>query len=227
MNLKFVALSALTLLSITSSASAQNQNREDAKQEVRLAAEQALRAVDRSTVSTGELLRARDQIRAAIETLNATTVNVGGYACLSRDNNSWAPYVVGRERSDGKYDKLADLVFQEADMCTYQLRVSIKAIGKKFLCASADRDGRSPYAVYTIDEMNLATQKIGTYADMLTCMSAYKDGQFRTDYIKSCKSRDNDGRSPFVVFRLNRDGSSAVIGNSTYNDFFACMQSLM
>lgn len=184
--------------------------------------------VDHGQHDRRSLTRLDRQLRKALSTLQGGSVpptpQMPSLLCIARDNDGRNPYVLGvRDSRTLRTDRVSRTNMGNLATCK---RVIANAIIKRDMvltCVTRDDDGKTPWAIALIKNGQVS-KKLRAIGSLNDCIRTLSESLLTRRAMRTCTSRDDDGRSPFVttVLDLNngssfKEGSFSSI-NSCLND---------
>lgn len=94
--------------------------------------------------------------------------------------------------------------------------------GQSLTCVSRDNDGRGPYVLAIREGINVRRLSGTTVNSTNECQRMADTIRYVEGRALLCVSRDNDGRSPWSMAMLGRQGEIVKINYTTTNNFQEC-----
>jgi hypothetical protein len=153
----------------------------------------------------------------------------GRFVCASKDNDGNAPFIATFEKNPVSVVKFPNVVFGSMYDCESSLQRSrtFRTMGVTYACASKDNDGRSPFSIHSMDTKNGVSVSLPSSAeeDLGACNLAVNDMKEYADGVGYCGSKDNDGRSPWSLTIIFRNGT-AHPRDESFNSYSSCAAKL-
>ena len=188
--------------------------------------------LDNTDASDQELKNARKHLRQSLNILIGRDDRQPNprftYTCVPKDDDGRNPYSLAAKNTDTLITtKIPGIVFATKTSCTAAISKKrvLKNNSETIICAPTDRDGRSPYSIFTVSNLT-ATKLSMTYLSNRSCATAIADGIETRSVFGTCAPKDNDGRAPWVAFLYNFSSKSVSKNGAIFNNYTSCRASL-
>ncbi|NCN27774.1 hypothetical protein GW915_09380 [bacterium] len=147
--------------------------------------------------------------------------------CVSRDDDGRAPYMIGVKEDLVTIKKVSKTVIQDKEDCEQIVEKARLARMGTLVCGTRDNDGRSPFILLLLDTKNAVARSLAYSATSSKeqCLAQLNDAVIYRESFGFCGSRDNDGRAPWSIVLVDKDGQTRK-GNDTYSSYEECANNI-
>ncbi len=143
--------------------------------------------------------------------------------CMSRDGDNRSPYAIGIQNTLDLSVIKTNIIYTKESDCQSIVKSPFQVKDVVYVCGSRDKDGMSPYSIYTINN-NSSTQLKLTYDSVVSCQTSLARSKITPQVLGVCASRDNDGKSPWSFFTINHQTNAVSKIDITYPSLDECQQ---
>jgi hypothetical protein len=179
------------------------------------------------TLTIDQRTKIEDQIKMIRKTLNNSR-SQGAYACVSRNNDGRSPFMLAS--SNGiKMQKIQGTLYQKSADCQaadYSIRILPTT---SLACTSRDQDGRGPWIMGLLNEKNQFVRLDNAVAlNLADCLKLEQDLVLQEDQTTGlfCASKGGDGKSPFVMTKVDLLTGRLEWSSQIFSDLQHCNQNL-
>lgn len=168
----------------------------------------------RTSSSESQLIMINEKLIQIKRSLRGGQSSFKNLGCAARDNDNRSPWSVVYTRSDLSKVKYKSIIFSSLVDCEKSIEITKTISAQTFLCASRDKDGRSPITIWVVNNLDAKVRRELIFSDIDQCLKSLNLARKTFSSISLCASRDKDGGAPFSTWLLNtissqRDRSSS------------------
>lgn len=151
--------------------------------------------------------------------------------CIDRDRDNRAPFVPAYHDDNYQLTRIREIAFGSLQQCDHAIKNSfqIAQTGLHYACVDRDADNRRPYMAFSMGPRPFQMRKITghLFASYNSCRQQLQSIKLtRRGDLLFCSDRDNDGRSPYVMVRLNEREQSFEPLTDTFRTMTDCQNRL-
>jgi hypothetical protein len=140
---------------------------------------------------------------------NSDRPQPSSFFCTDRDRDNRSPFVYAYHNARYEVVRLTDVVFGSLRGCEEALEQTLRVGSLNLACADRDGDNRRPFIAFQADRLNNRVVRMEghTFNSAQSCYNQLQSIKLtrRGDRL-FCTDRDGDGRSPYIMMKIDEQG---------------------
>jgi hypothetical protein len=216
----------VAIILLSSSVFARNAGeRRKTIQRIENTAIQILDEVRYSPATVSDLKKAQSLLRQAnniILGMNTDFSVKPKLRCVDKDGDNRNPWVYATVDANFNVNKITNVQFRSKSLCERAYSDMQNIMGTFVMCTAKDNDDRDPWSITVVNGDRLNKLNNVTFGTYEKCINTIRTPKIQNGQAVFCTARDNDGRDPWVIAKLNLRSQQIEKGTSTFGTLSAC-----